>query len=221
METRRRRQAHDRQGAHARPRRGRRPVRRTGRGRGEPRRDQGGAQGRRHGVRHRRRGRRHGYRWRADRRRDRRASLGALTVGVVTRPFAFEGRRRAEQAEQGIRELARAGRHADRDPERPPAAGGRADALRCSTRSAIADDVLRQGVQGITDLITVPGLVNLDFADVRTIMNEAGSALMGIGAPSGDNRAAEAAQGGGLPHRSSRQSIDGRHRHPAQRHRRP
>jgi cell division protein FtsZ len=119
--------------------------------------------------------------------------LAALTVGVVTKPFAFEGRRRAQQAEQGIQDL--------RD---------RVDTLiviendrllqvvekRTSVVEAFrqADDVLRQGVQGITDLITVPGLVNLDFADVRTIMREAGSALMGIGTASGENRAAEAAR---------------------------
>jgi cell division protein FtsZ len=119
--------------------------------------------------------------------------LHALTVGVVTKPFAFEGRRRAQQSETGIDNL--------RD---------RVDTLiviendrllqvverRTSVVEAfrMADDVLRQGVQGITDLITVPGLVNLDFADVRTIMREAGSALMGIGVASGDNRAAEAAR---------------------------
>jgi cell division protein FtsZ len=119
--------------------------------------------------------------------------LEALTVGVVTRPFVFEGRRRAEQAEMGIQNL--------RD---------RVDTLiviendrllqvvekRTPVTEAfrIADDILRQGVQGITDLITVPGLVNLDFADVRTIMRDAGSALMGIGAASGENRAAEAAR---------------------------
>ena len=119
--------------------------------------------------------------------------LRALTVGVVTRPFSFEGRRRAEQAEGGIQQL--------RD---------RVDTLiviendrllqvvekRTSIVEAfrIADDILRQGVQGITDLITVPGLVNLDFADVRTIMSDAGSALMGIGSASGENRAAEAAR---------------------------
>jgi cell division protein FtsZ len=118
--------------------------------------------------------------------------LGALTVGVVTRPFGFEGRRRAEQAHIGIEEL--------RD---------RVDTLiviendrllqvvekRTSIIDAfrMADDILRQGVQGITDLITVPGIVNLDFADVRAIMTEAGSALMGIGTASGENRAAEAA----------------------------
>jgi cell division protein FtsZ len=118
--------------------------------------------------------------------------LGALTVGVVTRPFGFEGRRRAEQAHLGIEQLRE-----------------RVDTLiviendrllqvvekRTSIIEAfrMADDILRQGVQGITDLITVPGIVNLDFADVRAIMTEAGSALMGIGAASGENRAAEAA----------------------------
>src|SRR5438552_1147278 len=119
--------------------------------------------------------------------------VNALTVGVVTRPFSFEGRKRADQAERGIEEL--------RD---------RVDTLiviendrllqvverRTSIVEAfgMADDILRQGVQGITDLITVPGLVNLDFADVRTIMSDAGSALMGIGIASGENRAAEAAR---------------------------
>jgi cell division protein FtsZ len=119
--------------------------------------------------------------------------LSALTVGVVTRPFAFEGRKRSQQAELGIENL--------RD---------RVDTLiviendrllqvvekRTSIVDAfrMADDILRQGVQGITDLITVPGLVNLDFADVRTIMRDAGSALMGIGIASGEGRAAEAAR---------------------------
>jgi cell division protein FtsZ len=120
-------------------------------------------------------------------------SLGALTVGVVTRPFSFEGRRRAEQAEQGIRELAE---QVDTliviENDRLLQVVERTTPLLDAFR--VADEVLRQGVQGITDLITVPGLVNLDFADVRTIMNEAGSALMGIGRASGDNRAAEAAQ---------------------------
>jgi cell division protein FtsZ len=120
-------------------------------------------------------------------------SLGALTVGVVTRPFSFEGRRRAEQAETGIRELQ------DKvdtliviENDRLLQVVERTTPLLDAFR--VADEVLRQGVQGITDLITVPGLVNLDFADVRTIMNEAGSALMGIGRASGDNRAAEAAR---------------------------
>jgi cell division protein FtsZ len=119
--------------------------------------------------------------------------LEALTVGVVTKPFVFEGRKRSQQAEGGIQSL--------RD---------RVDTLiviendrllqvvekRTSVVDAfrMADDVLRQGVQGITDLITVPGLVNLDFADVRTIMRDAGSALMGIGTASGENRASEAAR---------------------------
>ncbi len=120
-------------------------------------------------------------------------SLGALTVGVVTRPFSFEGRRRAEQAEQGIRELAE---QVDTliviENDRLLQVVERTTPLLDAFR--VADEVLRQGVQGITDLITVPGLVNLDFADVRTIMNEAGSALMGIGRASGDNRATEAAQ---------------------------
>jgi cell division protein FtsZ len=119
--------------------------------------------------------------------------VGALTVGVVTRPFEFEGSRRAEQAEQGIREL--------RDKvdtlivipnERLLMMVERRTSILDAFREA--DNVLKQGVQGITDLITVPGLINLDFADVRTIMRDAGSALMGIGAASGENRAGEAAK---------------------------
>jgi cell division protein FtsZ len=119
--------------------------------------------------------------------------IGALTVGVVTKPFSFEGRRRAEVASRGVDEL--------RD-EVDTLIVIENDRLlqvvekRTSIVDAftMADDILRQGVQGITDLITIPGLVNLDFADVRTIMNEAGSALMGIGAASGENRASEAAR---------------------------
>jgi cell division protein FtsZ len=119
--------------------------------------------------------------------------LGALTVGVVTKPFGFEGRRRGQQAEQGIENLRDKVDtliviENDRLLQVVEKQTSVVDAFR------MADDVLRQGVQGITDLITVPGLVNLDFADVRTIMREAGSALMGIGVASGDNRAAEAAR---------------------------
>jgi cell division protein FtsZ len=119
--------------------------------------------------------------------------LGALTVGVVTRPFSFEGLRRAEQAQLGISELQEKVDTLiiipnDRLLQVVEAQTSVVDAFR------LADDVLRQGVQGITDLITVPGLVNLDFADVRTIMRDAGSALMGIGEAEGPNRAAEAAR---------------------------
>ena len=119
--------------------------------------------------------------------------LDALTVGVVTKPFGFEGRKRSQQAEQGIESLRDKLEtliviENDRLLQVVEKQTSVVDAFR------IADDVLRQGVQGITDLITVPGLVNLDFADVRTIMREAGSALMGIGTASGDNRAAEAAR---------------------------
>jgi cell division protein FtsZ len=119
--------------------------------------------------------------------------LGALTVGVVTKPFGFEGRKRSQQAEQGIDSLRDKLEtliviENDRLLQVVEKQTSVVDAFRQ------ADDVLRQGVQGITDLITVPGLVNLDFADVRTIMREAGSALMGIGTASGDNRAAEAAR---------------------------
>jgi cell division protein FtsZ len=119
--------------------------------------------------------------------------LGALTIGVVTRPFTFEGRKRSTQAEDGIQALKdevdtlivipndRLLQIADGDT---------------SVVSAfrLADDVLLQGVQGITDLIMTPGLINLDFADVRTVMKDAGSALMGIGKARGDKRALEAAK---------------------------
>src|SRR5712692_4089783 len=119
--------------------------------------------------------------------------VGALTVGVVTKPFAFEGRKRSQQAELGIDNLRERCDtliviENDRLLQVVEKKTSVVDAFR------MADDILRQGVQGITDLITVPGLVNLDFADVRTIMRDAGSALMGIGAASGENRAAEAAR---------------------------
>ena len=121
------------------------------------------------------------------------SELGALTVGVVTRPFAFEGRRRATVAETGIDQLREFVDtliviENDRLLQVVEKETSVMDAFR------LADDVLRQGVQGITDLITIPGLVNLDFADVRTIMREAGSALMGLGIAKGDGRAAEAAR---------------------------
>jgi cell division protein FtsZ len=118
--------------------------------------------------------------------------LGALTVGVVTRPFGFEGRKRADQAMMGIEQLrdnvdTLIVIENDRLLQVVEKRTSIIDAFR------LADDILRQGVQGITDLITVPGIVNLDFADVRAIMSDAGSALMGIGTASGENRAAEAA----------------------------
>ena len=119
--------------------------------------------------------------------------LGALTVGIVTRPFQFEGTRRRDQAEVGIEALAdevdtlivvpnnRLLTVLDRNTSM-------VDAFR------VADDVLRQGVQGISDLVTLPGLINLDFADVRTIMSDAGNALLGIGMGAGERRAIEAAE---------------------------
>jgi cell division protein FtsZ len=118
--------------------------------------------------------------------------LGALTVGVVTRPFGFEGRKRADQASIGIDELRERVDtliviENDRLLQVVEKRTSIVDAFR------MADEILRQGVQGITDLITVPGIVNLDFADVRAIMSDAGSALMGIGTASGESRAAEAA----------------------------
>jgi cell division protein FtsZ len=120
-------------------------------------------------------------------------AAGALTVGVVTRPFGFEGRRRSVQAEQGIQALKGA---VDTliiipnerlleiaEPSTPVA-----DAF------AMADDVLTSGVRGITELITTPGLINVDFADVKAVMSDAGSAVMGIGRSTGDNRAEQAAE---------------------------
>jgi len=119
--------------------------------------------------------------------------LEALTVGVVTRPFSFEGRRRAQQAEQGIIALAeRVDTLIVIENDRLLQVVEKKTPL--SEAFKMADDILRQGVQGITDLITVPGIVNLDFADVRTIMRDAGSALMGIGVGQGENRASEAAR---------------------------
>jgi cell division protein FtsZ len=119
--------------------------------------------------------------------------VGALTVGVVTRPFSFEGRKRNQQAEIGIQGLREEVDSLitipnDRLLQVVDKHTGFNDAFK------IADDILRQGVQGISDLIAVPGVINCDFADVQTIMQNTGSALMGIGTASGENRAAEAAR---------------------------
>jgi cell division protein FtsZ len=119
--------------------------------------------------------------------------LKALTVGIVTMPFKFEGTRRRRQADDGVEALREACDTLivipnDRLLEVLDRSTSMIDAFR------IADDVLRQGVQGICDLITMPGLINLDFADVRTVMKDAGSALMGIGFATGENRAREAAE---------------------------
>jgi cell division protein FtsZ len=119
--------------------------------------------------------------------------IGALTVGVVTRPFAFEGSQRARQAQEGIDRLREMVDTLIVIPnEKLLAMVERRTSILDAFREA--DNVLRQGVQGITDLITIPGLINLDFADVRTIMENAGSALMGIGTASGESRASEAAK---------------------------
>jgi cell division protein FtsZ len=119
--------------------------------------------------------------------------LGALTIGVVTRPFAFEGSRRIQVAEQGIEKLKEQADTLivipnDRLLQIVDKHANLQDAFR------IADDVLRQGVQGISELITVPGLINLDFADVRTIMSEGGAALMAVGMGKGEERAVMAAE---------------------------
>src|SRR5438128_2416283 len=121
------------------------------------------------------------------------AVIKVVTVGVVTRPFLFEGAQRARQAEDGIQRLREQVDTLIVIPnEKLLGIVERRTSILDAFREA--DNVLRQGVQGITDLITIPGLINLDFADVRTIMHDAGSALMGIGAASGESRAAEAAK---------------------------
>ncbi len=119
--------------------------------------------------------------------------IGALTIGVVTRPFTFEGTHRAKAAEEGATNLKE---HADtliiipndRLLQIVDKRSGLQDAFR------MADDVLRQGIQGISELITIPGLINLDFADVRTIMSEGGAALMAVGQATGEDRAVKAAE---------------------------
>ncbi len=119
--------------------------------------------------------------------------IGALTVGVVTKPFSFEGRKRMSQAEKGIQNLREKVDTLITIPnDRLLQVVERKTSITEAFR--VADDVLRQGVQGISDLIAVPGLINLDFADVKTIMVGTGSALMGIGVGSGENRAAAAAE---------------------------
>ncbi len=118
--------------------------------------------------------------------------LGALTVAIVTRPFTFEGKRRAAQAEEGISMLqSRVDTLIVIPNDRLLTAIGESTPVQEAFR--VADDILRQGVQGISDIITIPGLVNVDFADVKAIMADAGSALMGIGTGSGKGRALEAA----------------------------
>jgi cell division protein FtsZ len=118
--------------------------------------------------------------------------IGALTVGIVTKPFGFEGTRRAQQAEMGVADLA-----AEVDTLIVVPNNRLLSVLDKKTTMVdafqVADDVLRQGVQGIADLVTLPGLINLDFADVRTVMSGAGNALLGIGMGVGDSRAVEAA----------------------------
>ena len=119
--------------------------------------------------------------------------VGALTVGVVTKPFAFEGKRRRAAAEKGIEFLTQ---KVDTIIVIPNDKLLQVVDKKCSLSDAFgkADDVLRQGIKGISDLIQIPGLINLDFADVKTIMTEQGEALMGIGLATGENRAADAAK---------------------------
>ena len=121
------------------------------------------------------------------------SEIGALTVAVVTKPFPFEGPRRAKLAAEGVENLkSRVDTIIVVPNERLLTVGDRKMTLVEAFR--MADDVLRQGVQGISDIITIPGMINVDFADVRAIMSHAGPALMGIGMASGDHRAVEAAQ---------------------------
>ena len=133
--------------------------------------------------------------------------IGALTVAVVTKPFTFEGRKRKASAEEGIRTLADCVDTMIVIPNDKllDIAEKKTTMLEAF---AMADGVLSQGTQGITDLITVPGIINLDFADVKTIMKQAGTAMMGIGTASGDNRAVDAAQQA-ISSRLLESSIDG------------
>src|SRR5882762_6149516 len=119
--------------------------------------------------------------------------IGALTVGAVTKPFEFEGKKRMAQAEEGIDRLRK---EVDTLITVPNEKLLQIVERRTTILEAFreADDILRQGVQGITDLITIPGLINLDFADVRLVMHQAGSALMGVGTGTGEKRALEAAK---------------------------
>ena len=143
--------------------------------------------------------------------------IGALTIGVVTKPFAFEGSKRRQQAEEGVRDLQ------DKVDTLIVIPNDRLlqvcdEAVPMTEAFRKADDVLRQGIEGISQLITVPGIVNLDFADVRRIMSDAGPALMAIGSANGEQRASEAARQaiaspllGGRHHRRDRRDLQ-RHR---------
>jgi cell division protein FtsZ len=119
--------------------------------------------------------------------------LGALTVAVVTKPFAFEGAQRSRLAESGLEELRKQVDALIMIPnDRLLAIVDKATTVKSAF--SMCDDILRQAVEGISDLITTPGIINVDFADIRSVMENAGSALMGIGTASGDNRATEAAK---------------------------
>ena len=145
--------------------------------------------------------------------------LGCLTVGVVTKPFVFEGKRRSKQAEEGLRELKASVDTLITIPnQRLLSVAGRNSPIVDTFKKA--DDVLLQAVRGIADLITVHGLINLDFADVRAIMAEMGMAMMGAAIASGENRAAEAAQARDLESAAGRGRHQGRPRRAHQHHRR-
>ena len=146
--------------------------------------------------------------------------LGILTVAVVTKPFAFEGRKRMQRRRAGHRRARPARRLADHDPEREAADGARRRRRRCSTRSRPRTTCCRAPCRASPSSSRGPGLINVDFADVRTVMGETGMAMMGSGVASGEDRARVAAEAGGLePAARGRQPV-GRARRAGQHHRR-
>ena len=147
--------------------------------------------------------------------------LGALTIAVVTKPFKFEGKKRFRQAEIGLEALRDARRHGDHHSERAAAERSSIATPRCSTRSSTADDVLRQAIQGISDLILVPGLINLDFADVKTIMSGMGVAMMGTAMAEGHDARGRRGQPRDLEPAARGRVGQRRARRDHQRHRRP
>ena len=145
---------------------------------------------------------------------------GILTVGVVTKPFHFEGDKRMRIAERGIEELQAYRRHADHHPE-PEPVPRRQRPHHLRQAFAMADDVLHSGVRGVTDLIVMPGLINLDFADIQTVMSEMGKAMMGTGEAEGEERALEGRRSRDLQSAARRRLDEGRARRAHQHHRRP
>ena len=146
--------------------------------------------------------------------------LGALTVGVVTKPFAFEGSQRKKKAIDRHQRAGQGRRHADHHPERPAGVAGGHEDDAARTRSRMVDNVCLNAVRGISDLVIAPGLINVDFADVRTIMTGMGRALMGTGYGKGDKRAHRGGAAGDQLAAARGRVDQRRHRHPAQHHRR-